>query len=104
MRKYWCSACEKPIPADQLTVNTGDKANMTIEYTKITPSRTTVRIVSRVGKITNIENDIATVIYRGKVYRRSVAVLVPADAPGIITRALHGECECGVLPEGVADD
>ena len=104
MRKYWCPVCEKPIPADRLTVNAGDKVNITIEYTKITPPRTTVRFVSRVGKITGIEDDIATVIYRGKVYRRSVAVLVPADAPGIITRALYGECECGALPEGTADD
>lgn len=104
MRKYWCPVCEKPIPADQLAVNVGDKVNITIEYTKITPSRTSVRVVSRSGKITAIENDIAAVTYRGKVYRRLVSVLVPADAPGMITRALHGECECGSQPEGAADD
>lgn len=46
MRKYWCPVCEKPVPADQLAVNVGDKVNITIEHTKITPSRTTVRVVT----------------------------------------------------------
>ena len=104
MRKYWCPECGKPTPADQQAVNVGDKVNIAIDYTKITPTRTTMRVVIRAGKITAIENDIAAVTYRGKVYRRLVAVLVPADAPGMITRALHGECECGSLPEDAADD
>lgn len=50
MRKYWCPVCEKPVPADQLAVNVGDKVNITIEHTKITPSRTTVRVVTGSGK------------------------------------------------------
>ncbi|MET4859241.1 hypothetical protein [Morganella morganii] len=104
MRKYWCLECGKPTPADQSTVNVGDKVNITIEYTKITPSRTTVRVVNRVGKLTDIKDDIATVTYRGKVYRIHARELSPAGAPGGIVRALYGECECGSLPEGTADD
>ncbi|MEM8077837.1 hypothetical protein Q4R34_13745 [Morganella morganii] len=104
MRKYWCPVCEKPVPADQLAVNVGDKVNIAVDYTRVTKFRATTRIVIRTGKITAIENDIAAVTYRSKVYRRLVAVLVPADAPGMITRALHGECECGSLPEGTTDD
>ncbi|QXO58498.1 hypothetical protein JC794_03925 [Morganella morganii] len=104
MRKYWCPVCEKPVPADQLAVNVGDKVNITIEHTKITPSRTTVRVVSRVGKVTDIKDDIAAVTYRGKVYRIHTGELVPAGAPGGIVRAMCGECECGLLPEDTADD
>ncbi|OBU12191.1 hypothetical protein [Morganella psychrotolerans] len=104
MRKYRCSVCAKPTPADRLTVNAGDSVNITIEKTKVTPSRTTVRIVNRVGKVTVIEDDIAAVIYRGKVYWIPIKELVPAGAPSGIVRALFGECECGSLPEGTADD
>ncbi|MEM8145631.1 hypothetical protein Q4R42_16865 [Morganella morganii subsp. sibonii] len=104
MRKYWCPVCEKPVPADQLAVNVGDKVNITIEHTKITPSRTTVRVVNRVGKVAGIKNDIAAVTYRGKIYRINAGELVPAGAPGGIVRAMCGECECGSLPEGAADD
>ncbi|HDU8545605.1 TPA: hypothetical protein RG671_000040 [Morganella morganii] len=104
MRKYWCPVCEKPVPADQLAVNVGDKVNITIEHTKITPSHTTVRVVSRVGKVTDIKDDIAAVTYRGKVYRVHTRELIPAGAPSGIARALFGECECGSLPEGAADD
>ena len=104
MRKYWCLVCEKPIPADQLAVNVGDKVNITIEYTKITPSRTTVRVVSRVGKVTDIKDDIAAVTYRGKVYRVHTRELIPAGAPSGIARAVFGECDCGSMPEGTTDD
>lgn len=104
MRKYWCPVCEKPIPADQLAVNVGDNVNITIEKTKTTPSRTTVQIVNRVGKVTVIEDDIAAVIYRGNVYWIPVKELVPAGAPSGIARAMFGECECGSLPEGTTDD
>lgn len=104
MRKYWCPECGKPTPTDQSTVNVGDKVNITIEHTKITPSRTTVRVVSRVGKVTDIKDDIAAVTYRGKVYRIHTGELVPAGAPGGIVRAMCGECECGSLPEDTADD
>lgn len=104
MRKYWCPVCEKPVPADQLAVNVGDKVNITIEQTKITPSRTTVRVVNRVGKVAGIKNDIAAVTYRGKIYRVHTGDLVPVGAPGGIVRAMYGECECGSLPEDAADD
>lgn len=104
MRKYWCPECGKPFPADKPPVNAGDKVNITIEYTKITPSRTTVRVVNRVGKVTDIKDDIAAVTYRGKVYRVHTGELIPAGAPSEIARAVFGECECGSLPEGTADD
>lgn len=104
MREYRCLVCEKPIPADQLTVTVGDKVNITIEYIKTTPTRTTVRLVNHVGKVTDIENDIAVVSYRGKVYRLNIGKLAPAGAPGGIVRALFGECECHSQPEGTADD
>lgn len=104
MRKYWCPECGKPTPTDQSTVNVGDKVNITIEHTKITPSRTTVRVVNRVGKVTDIKNDIAAVTYRGKIYLINTGELVPAGAPGGIVRAMCGECECGSLPEVAADD
>ncbi|MER2952599.1 hypothetical protein [Morganella morganii] len=104
MRKYWCPECGKPTPTDQSTVNVGDKVNITIEHTKITPSRTTVRVVNRVGKVTDIKDDIAAVTYRGKIYLINTGELVPAGAPGGIVRAMCGECECGSLPEVAADD
>lgn len=104
MRKYWCPECGKPTPVDQPAVNAGDKVNITIEYTKTTPSRTTVRVVNRVGKVADIKNDIAAVTYRGKVYRVHTRELIPAGAPSGIARAVFGECECGSLPEGTTDD
>ncbi len=104
MRKYWCPVCEKPVPADQLAVNVGDRVKIIIEFTKITTSTISMRSVTRTGKITAIENDIAVVTYRGKLYRRLITDLVPECAPGLIARAMYGECECGSQPEGAADD
>ncbi|MER2951094.1 hypothetical protein [Morganella morganii] len=104
MRKYWCPVCEKPIPAAQLIVNTGDKVNFTMQRIKMTRSGIRVCCSNKVGKITDIKNDIADVTYRGRVYQMNISRLSPADAPGSLSRLISGECECSPQPEGAADD
>lgn len=104
MRKYWCPVCEKPIPADQLTVNAGDKVSFTMRSMKAARSHTKICYSNKVGKITDIKNDIADISYRGKVYQMNISCLSPAGAPGSLLRLISGECECGALPEGTTDD
>ncbi|KJF78061.1 hypothetical protein UA45_08660 [Morganella morganii] len=55
MRKYWCPVCEKPIPADQLTVNAGDKVSFTMRSMKAARSHTKICYSNKVGKITDIK-------------------------------------------------
>lgn len=104
MRKYWCPVCEKPLPANQLVVNVGDKVNFTMRSMKATRSHTKVYYSNKVGKIADIKNEVAAISYRGKVYQINICSLSPAGAPGSLLRLISGECECSSLPEGTADD
>lgn len=44
-----------------------------------------INLYSKIGNITNIEDDIVSIKYRGKIYRSDVVNIRPYDKPSVLS-------------------
>ncbi|WP_024303351.1 hypothetical protein [Pseudogulbenkiania sp. MAI-1] len=93
MSNYQCEACGKYKAADVSKIGVGDKVNFGV-VTK--SSSLTIRLSIKEGEVTEVDGDILTIkVKRGGTYKQRRGSVTPEGAPGALTYALFGRCDCG---------
>ncbi|MCK1142197.1 hypothetical protein MXZ96_02375 [Providencia stuartii] len=94
MSKGWCPTCEKVLPKSLFHINIGDKVDFTIQRYKANSRGVSIKASSRTGKVIDIQDDIAIVLYRKQESKIHINNLSLSDIPNDLTRMVVGECEC----------
>jgi len=90
---YQCEACGKYKKADVSKIGVGDKVNFVITTQ---PSSQTMRISSKDGEVMEVDGDVLTIkVKRGGTYKQRRQDVTPEGAPGALTYAMFGHCNCG---------
>lgn len=94
MRKGWCPTCEKVLPKSLFPISIGDKVDFTVQRYRANSRGVAVKASSRTGKVIDIQDDIAIVLYRKQESKIHINNLSLSDIPNDLTRMIAGECEC----------
>ncbi|OKP27651.1 hypothetical protein [Serratia fonticola] len=94
MNKHRCSLCHKPLPIDHSQIKVGDKVTFSYQVTKMTQTKTSVKISERTGTVVSISSPRVEIIYRGSRQWLELTDVTPYDAPNALTVAFQGLCEC----------
>ncbi|PJG67793.1 hypothetical protein [Acinetobacter seifertii] len=92
MKNYKCPTCEKVIPVDLSEIKAGDE----VSFCKVTQTSKSARFSSRDGIVESRKGDVVLVKYRKELIPLNIKDVTPAGAPGPLTYAFVGTCECEV--------
>ena len=90
MKNYKCSTCNKVIPVDRSEIKAGDE----VSFFRVTQTSKSARFSSREGIVECREGDVVLVKYRKELIPLNIKDVTPAGAPGPLTYAFVGTCEC----------
>lgn len=90
MKNYKCPTCNKVIPVDRSEIKAGDE----VSFCKVTQTSKSARFSSREGIVDCREGDVVLVKYRKELIPLNIKDVTPAGAPGPLTYAFVGTCEC----------
>jgi hypothetical protein len=93
MSDYKCDQCGKFKEADVSKVTVGDKVSFAVVTQR---SRNSYRFSSKEGQVIAVNGDELTIkVKRGGTYTQQREAVTPEGAPGALTYALFGQCQCG---------
>ncbi|EEQ6524717.1 hypothetical protein [Escherichia coli] len=89
-----CPACGK-YAEKEVPFRIGDKVSFAWQQVSMSARNTRIRITTKTGKITSVNNDSAVVRSRGKDYCLDKSCISPANEPSVLTVRMVGICQCG---------